>query len=142
MGRPTKKTKAVVDEILERLACGESLRRICDDEGMPDRINVIRWLASDDEFRNQYAQAREMQADALFDEMLDIADDGANDFTEGKNGETVVDHEHVQRSRLRVDTRKFVVARLAPKKYGERQEIEHSGEIKGQVVLTMPSNGR
>ena len=76
-------------------------------------------------------RAREAQADALFDECLEIADDTSGDLTtkESTNEDgtpvLVVNHEHINRSRLRVDTRKWLVAKLAPKKYGERQMLEH-----------------
>jgi len=126
MGRPSSFTPECADIICERLANGESLRKICLDEEMPDQKTVLRWLARGDlenaeeefaTFRQQYARAREMQADTIFDEMLDIADDGANDYMgedEKYNGDAV------QRSRLRIDTRKWMAGKLKPKVYGDK----------------------
>ncbi len=90
-------------------------------------------LRENAEFRAQYAHAREMQADTLFDEALDIADDGTNDWMErlDKDGNEIFDHEHVQRSRLRVDTRKWAAGKLAPKKYGDK--FQHVGEGGGPI---------
>ena len=126
-GRPSKFSQATADTICERLALGESLREIVRDEAMPDQRTVYRWLLADEreEFRQQYARARELQADSLFEEMKEIADDGSNDWMEkfGKDGESlgwVVNGEAVQRSRIRLDDRRWRAGKLKPRKYGER----------------------
>ncbi len=104
---------------------------------MPDKATVLRWLGDDKRanFRDQYVRAREMQADALFDEALAIADDGSGDWTVDKDGKKALDHEHVQRSRLRVDTRKWAAGKLAPKRYGDK--LQHTGEGGGPVTFIM-----
>ncbi len=121
-GRPSLYTEALAAKLCLRLAESETLRAICRDEAMPDKATVLRWLADKKkaDFRDQYAHAREMQADALFDEALEIADDASGDWATDKDGKKVLDHEHVQRSRLRVDTRKWAAAKLAPKRYGDK----------------------
>ena len=136
-GRPSDYTQEIADTICERLSNGESLRSICSSEEMPSKAAVCRWLAKHESFRDQYARAREIQADAHFDEMLDIADDAANDWMrrEGKDGEGsyAVNGEHIQRSRLRVDARKWVLGKLNPKKYGDKIINEHSGPDGGPI---------
>jgi hypothetical protein len=131
---------AVTDEICRRLIEGESMRSICKADGMPDKATVCRWLAADEEFRGQYAAARQMQADALADEILDISDDGSNDWMdrETASGGTirVIDNEHVQRSRLRVDSRKWLASKLAPKKYGDATLLKH-GDADGGPIREM-----
>jgi hypothetical protein len=92
----------------------------------------MRWLAQHAEFRDQYAGAREAQADYYAEEILEIADDGSNDWME-RNGKVVEDHEAINRSRLRVDTRKWLIARMAPKKYGDRVVAEHVGKDGGPI---------
>lgn len=140
-GRPTVYTAAVGRQICQRLADGESLRQICADPKMPGKSTVLRWLFEDDKkaFQDQYARAREVQAENWADEILEIADDGANDWVERElqNGSSVkvVDHEHVSRSKLRVDARKWLMSKLLPKKYGDKQQLEHSGEVKGAPVI-------
>jgi hypothetical protein len=133
-------TQEIADEILVRLAEGESLRAICRDLHMPDKATVLRWLQSNEEFRDQYARARELQAEGQADELLDIADDGTNDWVnrETRDGGTirVLDGEHVQRSKLRVDARKWIAARLLPKRYGDRIAHEHSGSGGGPIEIT------
>ena len=88
------------------------MRTVCANKAMPDRSTVFRWLAKYPEFRDQYARAKEESADALSEDILDIADDATED---------------VQRSRLRVDARKWLAAKMKPKKYGDRQTIDHGG---------------
>src|SRR5579872_781781 len=132
MARPTDYTPDLAAEICRRIAEGESLRKVCADQAMPDKSTVLRWLAKKENasFRDQYAYARELQADQLFDECLDIADDATNDIkviTAGESTIEVVNHEHIQRSRLRVDTRKWMSGRLAPKKYGDKVEVSGAG---------------
>jgi len=123
MGRPSEFTQYVADEICELLADGISLRKICLRDEMPNKATVFRWLATREEFRDQYARAREAQADTLADEIIDIADDGSNDFMgddEKYNGDAV------QRSKLRVDARKWLAAKMLPKKYGDATMVKHA----------------
>lgn len=120
----------VADRICERIAGGESLRAICADNDMPAKTNVFRWLAANDAFRDQYARAREAQADSIFDDILEIADDARNDWME-RNGEGepgyAINGEHVQRSKLRIEARKWMAGKLRPKVYGERVDIHGAG---------------
>jgi hypothetical protein len=124
-GRPSSYTPEIARRICEALIEGRSLRSICrEEEWCPSITTVINWLAADKEFLAQYTQAREQQAELMADELIDIADDGTNDWVERemRKGKTEIlcDHEHINRSRLRVDTRKWVAARLLPKKYGDK----------------------
>jgi hypothetical protein len=153
MPNPSGFTQDIADAICERIADGESLRSICLEGGMPTKTMVMRWLGKPEfiSFRDQYARAREIQADALFDEMLDICDDGSNDWMDRKFGgkiERVTDPEALQRSRLRIDTRKWIAGKLQPKKYGERQAIDQTianpdgSSIEHKTVIILPDNGR
>ena len=132
-GRPSLYTGALAAKLCLRLAEGETLRAICRDQAMPDKATVLRWLAdkAKADFRDQYAHARDMQADALFDEALEIADDVSGDWSTDKDGKKVLDHEHIQRSRLRVDTRKWAAGKLAPKRYGDK--MQHTGDGGGPI---------
>ena len=98
---------------------------------------IFRWLDQPEHqlFREHYARARVKQADALLEQIKDIAHDGRNDWEileAERNGQDriVLNAEHVQRSRLRVDTLKWVMGKLAPKKYGDKIEIEQVGTTK------------
>ncbi|MFP5077023.1 terminase small subunit protein [Rhizobium sp. YIM 134829] len=121
-------SEEIADRILDELANGRSLRSICDDEGMPGKSTVLRWLAENEGFQRAYAVAREVQADSMFDDILDIADDGRNDWMEKKNadGEAIgwqENGEAIRRSALRIDARRWMAAKLRPKKYGDKLDI-------------------
>lgn len=133
-----KYSDSLAARICGEIAEGRSLRNICADEGMPDKATVLRWLAANEEFRDQYARAREAQADAIFDEILDIADDARNDWMERRGEEDagwVANGEHIQRSRLRIDARKWMAGKLQPKKYGDKLDLNHSGGVKIERVM-------
>lgn len=121
-GRPSLYDQDIADAICSRVALGETLPRICADEAMPDRVTVWRWEQKHEEFRNALQRARGDRAHAWAEDVIDIADDGTNDWTEreGKDGQsfTVLDHEHVTRSRLRIETRLKVMAKHNPA-YGD-----------------------
>ncbi|WP_312265093.1 terminase small subunit-like protein [Mixta calida] len=114
-GRPSDYLPEVAADICSLLADGESLRKVCERPGMPNKSTVFRWLAQHEEFRDQYAKATETRADAIFEEMFDIADNVAEEAAA------------VGKARLRIDTRKWALARMNPKKYGDKvsQEIDH-----------------
>lgn len=105
---------------------------------MPDVVTVCRWLDKHPDFRQQYTRAREIQADVIADETIEIADDGSNDWIERetKRGTIIVlNEEAVSRSRLRVDQRKWYLAKLAPKKYGDKIEFGAPGDLKIKVTI-------
>lgn len=136
-GRPSKYTDDLALVICERLALGESLREVCSSDGMPDKSTVLRWIVGNEPFRDQYARAREAQTEHWLDEILEIADDGTNDWIERQNKDgskfEVVDHENIARSRLRVDSRKWIMSKLAPKKYGDKITQELTGKDGGAI---------
>ncbi len=113
MARPTKYTKALVTSICEQIAHGAGLKRICSQPNMPCMKTVFNWLANEEhaEFLHMYERAREQQQEYWADEIIEIADDKAN------KGD-------VNRSRLMVDTRKWLMSKLAPRKYGESKRLE------------------
>ena len=122
------------------MAEGESLRSICRDPEMPHRSTVHQWLSKNPEFAIQYALARELMVEHWADEILEIADDGTTDFVTkvGRNGAEyeAVDQEHIQRSRLRVDARKWLMSKLKPGVYGDHLDVEHSGVVVQQHELS------
>ena len=132
-------TQAIADLICEKIADGQSLREICRAEGMPDKATVLRWMTAHEGFRDQYARAREAQADHFAEEILEISDDGSNDWMTRKQGDeevAVANHEHISRSKLRVDARKWLMSKMAPKKYGDKVELggPDGGPLQVQIV--------
>lgn len=130
MLRATEYTEELAVQICTRIAEGEALARICRDESMPNVSSVYRWVATNEKFRTMYQLAREDQADTLGDQILEISDEApiiVKRDDEGNEVEVVLDAAAVQRQRLRVDARKFVAAKLKPKKWGDRTELVGAG---------------
>ena len=116
----------IINQICDRISKGESLRKVLASEGMPSSKTFFEWIDSSQEKVKQYARATEDRADAIFEEILDIADDGTNDIEVVEYGEKV-NQENIQRSRLRVDARKWMLGKMHPKKYADKMLNEHSG---------------
>jgi hypothetical protein len=128
-GRPTNYCKIIADKICLRLMQGETLRSICREEDYPPESTVRQWALDNREgFYAHYARARDIGIDSIVDEMIDIAD--SNEFdTKLINGNEVPNTEWITRSRLRVDTRKWYVSKMAPKRYGEKIEPPSAEEL-------------
>jgi hypothetical protein len=125
MGRPSDYTEELADAICDRIAGGESLKAICNDPKMPGKTAVFKWLGVHKDFAEKYARARETQADAIFDEVLDIADDSDLD---------------PQDRRVKIDARKWMAGKLRPKIYGDKLDVAHSGGISINVIDSFADN--
>lgn len=131
LGRPSDYSLELVSRICSRIADGESLKSICLAEDMPTKSSVYLWLAAHKEFSDMYTRAKEDCADTLADEILEISDDGSNDWmakNDPDNPGWQVNGEHINRSRLRVDSRKWIAAKLKPRKYGEKVAVGGDAE--------------
>ena len=137
MGRPTIFSQQLADTICSRIAEGESLREICKDDDMPERVTIYRWLAADPDFCNHYTRAREDQADTLADEIIAIADEQPEVIAVlNKNGELIehkLDGAFLQWQKNRMDARKWTAMKLKPKKYGDRQILAGDSEAPLEV---------
>jgi hypothetical protein len=135
VGRPPIYDQEVADKICEQIACtSKSLRTICAEQGMPSVGTVLKWLRENSEFLAQYTRAKEEQADFLIEEMIDISDDGSNDLMTITKGDISYEQENKEvtsRSKLRVETRKWIASKLKPKKYGEKLDV--TGNIKHKI---------
>lgn len=130
-GRPTKYSEELAAEICSRLATGDSMRTVCLDSEMPSRASIFKWMAEYPEFSDQYAKAKEEAAEALAEELFDIADDGMNDWMEKRDAEGncigyAINGEAIARSKLRVDVRKWYLSKIKAKKYGDSSRSEQT----------------
>ena len=134
MGRLTLYSEEVINAICEKIATsGDGLHKICrENDGFPGFRTIFTWLSDPDkkDFQHKYARAREAQAELMAHEIIQIADDSTNDTQVDQDGNIITNHDNINRSRLRVDARKWIASKLAPKKYGDRLEVENSGEMK------------
>jgi hypothetical protein len=123
-------TEALAKEICDCIAQGQSVRRIVRRPGMPTEMTIYRWVNDDREgFGKMYAEARLQQTLRYQDEIMDIADDGSNDYYQDEEGQQKFDGEHFARSKLRVETRKWYLAKMLPRVFGDKQVIEHTGDV-------------
>ena len=146
-GRPSLYTPELADEICRRLSEGETLRAICAEEGKPHATTVLEWVREDrDGISNRYARARELGFAAIGEEMMRIADEPvqAEKVTVKADGTTeTVTMDAVERSRLRVDTRKWLLTKWAPKLFGDRSALEVTGKDGAPLVqVYLPDNRR
>lgn len=131
-GRLTIYTEEIAALICERLAQGEGLRSACREDHMPHPSTVIGWVLQNREgFSKRYAEAKEIALHLMADEITDIADDISHDTRKGPDGQELPNTEWITRSRLRVDTRKWLLSKLVPKKYGDK--IDHN--VTGNIVV-------
>lgn len=136
VGRPPESVpQAKVNEILAWIEQGKPLREFCRIEGNPAFRTVYDWLEKDSDFSARFARARESGEDVIAQECLEIADDGSNDWMETKFGPQV-NSEHIQRSKLRIETRLKLLAKWNPKKYGDKIQTELSGEVSVKRVVS------
>lgn len=128
MARPSKFRQELLDEICERLAEGEPLAAICREDKFPTDRTVRTWALERSDVSSAIARARLLGYDAIADECMEIADDARNDWMAMLSDEEQLGYkfngEHVQRSKLRIETRLKLLAKWDPKRYGERQQIE------------------
>ena len=150
-GRPAtaqeKLTAMGIETVCERIADCKSLQVIAD-EAKVSKGSLITWLAG---FPDQYARAREAQADKHAEDMLAIADDGRNDTYTDEKGNVVVNQDVVARSRLRVEARKWLASKMAPKKYGEKiavggaedlPPLQHLHTMSTDALLAIAAQGQ
>lgn len=139
-GRPTSYTEVLGDEIASAIATSSiGLPRMCalpEHSHWPPPQTIMSWLYKQvGQFPDKYANAKRAQAEFLAAEILEISDESSNDYKETEDGREVFNGEAVARSRLRVDTRKWLAAKLLPRLYGERIQSEQIVTIKHEDAL-------
>lgn len=125
-GRPTDYTQELADKICECLADGQSMRTVCAQEDMPAMSSVFKWLRENEEFSHQYAKAKEESSDAMAEDLLNIADTpvmGEIKTIKPDGTVEIKQDEMLGHRRLQVDTRKWLMSKMKPKKYGEKLDL-------------------
>ena len=123
-------TEELAKEICDTIACTpKSTAKLCKEfPHWPSHETIYKWKRTIPEFADMYANAKRDQIEPLVDQILDISDDAKNDYYANNEGKELFDSEHVQRSRLRVDSRKWFAAKLAPRIYGDRLIINDKND--------------
>lgn len=140
-GRPVLFTKELADRICESIAQGKTLRAVCRELDLA-HSTVLNWVVYDHQgFADQYTRARQLQVEAWADVIVAEAEDSSKDTQtltrrDGTEYEAP-DHEWINRSRLRVDTYKWLMSKLAPKKYGEKVEVENNVSVSDPLLAAL-----
>jgi len=143
-GRPKHWTLDLIQEYKEKIlheisVNGYALVRVCKLEGFPSKQVVLSWLREDIEFQTQYARACEERADKIFDELIEICDSTSDDIILDEEGKEVTNHNVINRDKLRIDTRKWILAKMNPKKYGDKIDLTNKGEkFENVSTLVLP----
>jgi transposase-like protein len=138
-GRPSRYTNKLADKICKMIAEGQSVRSICAKKDMISMQTFFRWLRENEKFREQYARACEERSYMHAEEIIEIADDATNDYMEQHDESDELtgyklNGENIQRSRLRIDTRKWLMAKLNPKVYGDKLDMTTNGNDIGVTL--------
>lgn len=125
-GRPSIYSEELVTEICRRLSEGESLRKICMEPDMPSQATIYFWLLDEDkkDFLEKYERARSSQAEILFEELDEYAQSAVDDVV----GDDKSDNARVSARKLQVDTLKWRLSKMLPKKYGDKLDLTTGGE--------------
>ena len=129
MAYSVEEKQKIFDDICERIIEGKSLRTALKEHDSIHASEFFVWIREDEAKSKQYARATSCRAYLIFEDMFDIADDGTNDWMEKKNekGEVigwVVNGEHIQRSKVRIETRRWALSKMMPKKYGDKPDTK------------------
>lgn len=131
-GRPTIYSPEVVDELVSRMAEGQSLRSICLEDGMPRISAVVRWLTENADFKSRYENAKEIRAEQFAESLIELADTLPERTATG-----AIDGGSVQHLRLRLDARKWIIAKVLPKQYGDKVTTEVVGKDGESIKIDM-----
>lgn len=130
IGRPTIFTQELADEICFQLSQGKSLRSVCRMEGMPAGETIFRWFREKPFFNEQYAKAKQEATDALAEDIQDISDEALEGIQNSPS-----DSARVKAQQLRIDTRKWIMAKMKPKKYGDKVDYTTNGKDLPSPIL-------
>jgi len=131
IGRPTKYSEEITDRICEVISnSSKGIHAVCQEEGMPSPSTVFKWLSENKTFSDKYARAKEAQADFMGEEMINLADTYRKTEIEyhSDQGSSTTTQDNVQRSKLQIEARKWLMAKLHPKKYGDKMDVTTDGE--------------
>jgi hypothetical protein len=120
----------IAQEICDAISSSsKGIRKLCKlNKHWPTPSHIFTWIHTYPQFKEQYARAKQTQIESFVDDVIDIADDSTNDWIENEKGTLVANHDHINRSRLRIDTRKWLASKLCPKIYGESKEPKDNSD--------------
>jgi hypothetical protein len=136
MAYSNKEKENILKTVCERIVSGEAVRNILKDKDMPAYATFFDWIDEDKEKLKQYARAKELYAESVFEDIILISDGSGDDLLIDENGIEQVNHQVIQRDRLRVDSRKWALSKMNPKKYGDKLDLTSKDEKIQIPILT------
>ena len=125
----TKEDKETIfQSILSQIEEGASLRSALRKDKMPSSSTFFIWLEEDETKSKQYVRATELRAENMFEDILSIVDENTNDTITLDDGKEIVNNDVIQRARLRMDARKWMLGKMNPKKYGDKLDMTSGGD--------------
>ena len=144
MDRSTKLTKELTKEICTHITEKKTLIQIYHNENIPTTWTIKKWVTKHEEFDTMYAKTREIQINTFTNQIIEIAEDGSNDWIEKETKKNrlieTLDHEHFERSKLRIDTRKFLMSKITRHKYGEKITQKHTKKDNSNLTIKIHIN--
>jgi hypothetical protein len=147
MARPSKRSEITreiaVEAIINGISCGQTMSDICRSPGMPCRQTIYNWIEEDAEFSARMEVARALGADAIAEDALHIADTPqlGERVEESEDGIKTIKEDMLGHRKLQVWARLQLLAKWHPKKYGDKVDVAHSGNISVQTVSYAQSSG-
>lgn len=123
-----KEKNEVLDLIMDLIEEGGSIRSILRRSDTCGLKTFYRWLEADEELQVRYAHATKKRADNIFEELLEIADKQDKDVVYNERGEEIINHNVINRSKLQIETRKWMLGKLNPTKYGDKLDVTSGGD--------------
>ena len=145
MAYSEEEKEKIFNTIFSRMENGASLLSVCKSEGMPSPTTIYKWIEASPEKVNDYARAIDARTEKIFEDMLAISDQSKDDIIIDDFGNEKTNNEVIQRSRLMIDTRKWMLGKMKPGKYGDKIQAEISGIGKVNAIfnidlLSVPNN--
>lgn len=118
----------IFNRIISDIENGASLRSVLRKDNMPSSSTFFIWIEEDEFKSKQYTRATEIRAENMFEDILSIVDENTNDTITLEDGREIVNNDVIQRARLRMDARKWMLGKMHPKKYGDKIDMTSGGE--------------
>lgn len=128
------KTK-IINEICERVTNGEALRNICNEDGQISSTTFYEWLDDDEDKQERYTRAGKDRANHIFEDILDIADNQEKDVLEDKDGNEYINHNVINRAKIRIDARKWMLGKMDPTKYADTSKLQLEGGDPNKPII-------
>lgn len=122
-----KEKDTLTEDICGFISSQKSIRKACEIAGISTKT-YMKWLSESEHYAHAHARAMEERADSMFEDILNISDENGEDTRFIEDGTEITNHDVIQRAKLRVEARKWMLGKMQPKKYGDKLDLTSDGE--------------